>query len=353
MIRWLHAWLTLTSRNLQVFGSDRVNLAVVIAQTPVIALFTLIAFHHFERDDEESNYFARIVYHFNACKASYEVAGQTVPLYDVIIPQAQEAARGDTEHLGVPAAQHRAAIYFVLVSAAIWIGLMGSCREIVGEQHLLLRESRSCISLGPYLCAKLAVQALLTALQIAVLTAVVAVALLHSGWRDGVVLWLVLWLTAFAAVALGLLISCLAPSIRAALTLVPILMLPQLLMGGLLRQPAAAGVGWGYRCCAAGTLQRWGFEAALLTDQHATRHVLSVRFDPGTMGRRYGELNLLQATEQGLHNLFFNEPAVSENALLHNKMASLLRCWVLLTLFLLTPLVLGMIILHRKYFRVG
>ena len=92
----------------------------------------------------------------------------------------------------------------------------------------------------PYLAAKFIVLTLIVALQTALLVALVGPAMLGLTVMAGLKLWGVLWLTAVDAVSLGLLLSAASPSIRVALTLVPLLMLPQILFGGLLRPGPSA-----------------------------------------------------------------------------------------------------------------
>ena len=89
-------------------------------------------------------------------------------------------------------------------------------------------------------------------------------------------LLLINWLAGFGAITIGLWISCVIKSVRWALALVPVVMMPQILMGGLLRPPAQIEYGkegflqelWRdyWNKCSKITLQRWAFEAELIID---------------------------------------------------------------------------------------
>jgi len=153
MARWAKECWILMSRNARVLLADRQNLWMLLLQTPIIVALTVLAFRQFASDDRPNDFFVRAVHYFHVMKAPYEQSDDAVPVYRVVLPRARQAAAGEEHLISVPTAQRRASVYFVLVSAAIWIGLMGSCREIVTEQHVLFREARTCIRLLP-ICSR-------------------------------------------------------------------------------------------------------------------------------------------------------------------------------------------------------
>jgi hypothetical protein len=299
----------LCCRNVRVLVSDRFSLGSAVLQAPLLAALTLLAFNGFKTDDSAANYFCRTVHYFHKFKAPYEARGDTPP-YNQIIADTKSAVARETRLISVSAAQRRAALYFVLISATIWIGILGSCRDIVAEKDVLFRELRTCSRIGPCLLAKFSVQVVLVGLQTAAIAAMVYPVLLAHGQRSGLILWGVMWLAGCAAVCLGLLLSSLSPNIRAALTLVPLLMVPQLLLGGLLRPPAQASVESPLRTCFEHlTLQRWGFEAAVATDRYVAGGVVAVELARWGTPTRCGELAQLKPTERNIHSLFFNDAA--------------------------------------------
>ena len=56
---------------------------------------------------------------------------------------------------------------FLLVTASLWIGLISSCREIVNERSIVLREFAVGARIGAYLTSKVVVLFSLAALQAA------------------------------------------------------------------------------------------------------------------------------------------------------------------------------------------
>ncbi|HEX8688861.1 MAG TPA: ATP-binding cassette domain-containing protein [Solirubrobacterales bacterium] len=124
---------------------------------------------------------------------------------------------------------------FLLVTAALWLGLISSCREIVNERPIVLREIAIGTRVGAYLGAKAIVLFVLSALQAAILL-LVATALrpLHESPLEYVELYVVLMGTAWAAVGIGLAVSTYARGVDQATSFVPLLLIPQLLFAGAL-----------------------------------------------------------------------------------------------------------------------
>jgi hypothetical protein len=330
-------WVLL-GRNLRVFVSDRSNCLWAFLQVPVIAGLTVVAFWGFESDEHVADYFARYARYSHNYLDAQDSAGETPRMRNLTAWHLHEQTQRNTFQIGAAAAQRRCAVYFVLVSAAIWFGIMGACKEVVNEQHVLFRELRSCFGVLPYLTAKFFVLTLMVALQTALLVALVAPPMLGLTLSVGVLLWGVLWLAAVASVALGLLLSSVSPSNRVALTLVPLFMLPQLLFGGLLRpgpstleetpppnvvsnSPSQGPVGPGAASVALRSLaiQRWGFEAALALDRYATNGVLTLSLswpdpDPGRMLRPDDWMRAINTREVSLVSLVFNSPEAGQSS---------------------------------------
>ena len=336
----LSQWQVLIQRNLQVFLADKLNLALTILQVPLIALLIIGAFYQFDRDKHIFDEAARVVYYFDLMKAPLEQADKAVnidKLYkyaqflahepdensrmdyinrqinpyfadkNVTLPNIVITFHPSTSPLPISdlASVRRGSIYFLLVAASIWFGIMASCKEVVTEQAILKREIRSYLFIFPYLAAKFWVLMLILGIQTGLLAMMVVPLLLKLSWFHTGWIGLILWITAAAAATLGLFISCVVSSYRVALTLVPLLMVPQLLFGGLLRPPAdIESTNNGFivtNTLSALTIQRWAFEAILTTDIYAKGGILKLQVNP--KGR--GELDLVRAVNSSLVNSFF------------------------------------------------
>jgi ABC-type multidrug transport system ATPase subunit len=122
---------------------------------------------------------------------------------------------------------------FMLTIGSLWLGIISSCREIVKEQRIVLREAAIGVRLDAYLGAKCMVLFPLTAVQSILM--LLCVALLQplqvdiAGFGQLAVICV---LTAWAAVALGLWVSAWARSADQATSTVPLIIIPQLLLAG-------------------------------------------------------------------------------------------------------------------------
>jgi ABC-type multidrug transport system ATPase subunit/pSer/pThr/pTyr-binding forkhead associated (FHA) protein len=124
---------------------------------------------------------------------------------------------------------------FLLVTAALWLGLIDSCREIVKERSIILRELAVGVRLDAYILAKAGLLFLLAALQCVLLVGVASlVEPLHASLAAYLLLTGLLILTAWSTVALGLVVSALARSVDQATSVIPLLLIPQLLFGAAL-----------------------------------------------------------------------------------------------------------------------
>ncbi len=298
----IHQWAVLLARNLQVLRRDKFNLSLLFSQAPVIALLMLLGFAGFTSDSRQQDVFANRVYRFHKL-----VDGHPKPVpVDKLWRQAGEEARADQQTIGQLAAQYRAAVYFILVAASLWFGMVGGCKEVVTERHILARERRSSVNFLPYLSAKVASQTLVLGLQTGLLVALTACPLLGLSSDSAVLLWALLWGTSVVGACLGLLVSCVAQSFRFALTAVPLLLLPQLLFGGLLRPHVNLVSGGGVLAEAASvvTPQRWAFEAALAVDSYAERGVLK-QLPPVETDHVMDDLRIVSFADTQLGALFF------------------------------------------------
>ncbi|MGY0235796.1 ATP-binding cassette domain-containing protein [Longispora urticae] len=160
----------------------------------------------------------------------------------------------------------------VLIVGAVFFGLAGGVRELVGERAIYRRERAVGLSPGAYLASKLLVFTVVTAVQSALF---VFLGLLgRPGGRDALVLGLpvlelfvAVWLTALTCTTLGLLVSAYVTTGEQTMpVLVGLVMAQLVLSGGLFEVVGRTGVEqlswlspsrWGY-AAAAGTVDLRG-----------------------------------------------------------------------------------------------
>ena len=126
---------------------------------------------------------------------------------------------------------------FVFTCIAIWIGLSSAVREIVKEAAIYQRERLINLGLLPFIGSKVLIWAGIAALQ-SVLMAI-AIAIFFAGPTNPIIPWILgvgitNFLTVMASVALSLAISAAVKTENAANSLLPLVMIPQIIFSGVL-----------------------------------------------------------------------------------------------------------------------
>jgi ABC-type multidrug transport system ATPase subunit/ABC-type multidrug transport system permease subunit len=132
-----------------------------------------------------------------------------------------------------PDAGQAVKLTFLLLVTTVWIGMIDASREIIKEKSVFSREHSVGVGLGAYLLSKAVVLFALAAVQALVLTGIVlAFQPLHSSLHVYATVLAIVVLTAFAAVAMGLLVSALVRNQDQATSFIPLVLIPQLFFGG-------------------------------------------------------------------------------------------------------------------------
>lgn len=128
---------------------------------------------------------------------------------------------------------------FMVVIGAVWLGLIAACREIARERDVLLREAAVGVRLDAYLLSKVVVIFPLVAFQTLLLIVPVMILQPPAGALSQYagVLGIAI-VAAWGAAAIGLLVSVLVQNAGQATTVLPIVVIPQLLLAGALIPPA-------------------------------------------------------------------------------------------------------------------
>lgn len=179
----------LARRYFDVIMGDTVNTGLLLLQTPILAMLISLAFG--------------------------DVSG------DVSIPLAFRL-----EH-------QQYQIRFALALAAIWCGTTNAAREICKERSIYLRERMVNLRIGSYVLSKVVILSMLSLVQCGIL-------LLMTNWLspqgvrgDLVIMFFVLMIISLSGITLGLLISAAVDNPDRAITLVPVVLMPQILFSGV------------------------------------------------------------------------------------------------------------------------
>ena len=125
------------------------------------------------------------------------------------------------------------ALLLLLGLSAIWLGCNSASKDIVGELAIYRRENDINLSTAAFIGAKYLVSCAFTVLQLAVVYVLVA-ALADGIPGDRLQQFMLLTIGAMAGTAMGLVISAFANTRDQATTIVPLALVPQLILAGVL-----------------------------------------------------------------------------------------------------------------------
>jgi ABC-type multidrug transport system ATPase subunit/ABC-type multidrug transport system permease subunit len=206
----VHQARVLTSRYTRLFLRDRRNVIILLGQIPILALAVAGLF--------KKAVFVRPV----------TDAGQAVKLT------------------------------FLLLVTTVWIGMIDASREIIKEKGVFARENSVGVRLRAYLASKAIVLFTLSAIQALVLTGIVLVFQpLHAHLDVYASVLLIVVLTAFAAVSMGLLVSAVVRNQDQATSFIPLVLIPQLFFGGSI--VATADMGGALKAITKVVVTQWSY----------------------------------------------------------------------------------------------
>lgn len=170
-------WWTLTQRFFEIKLKDRRNTALLLLQSPIIALILVL------------------------------ISGN---------------------------AKNEAKTLFIAAVIAVWFGANNAIREIVAEFPIYKRERRFSLRIPPYVLSKFAVLSAIGLVQALIFVAVLtAFHLLEP--RDFAWLFALLYVTTLGGISMALFFSAVVNSAEKALSILPLLLIPQLLLSGFLK----------------------------------------------------------------------------------------------------------------------
>jgi ABC-type multidrug transport system ATPase subunit len=223
----------LAQRRAEILFRDRRNLLLLLAQAPAIGVLLALVFSR------------------NA--------------FDPLGALAADTPDRVTIGHSVPPGALASALPLVLAATATWLGAINAAREVVRELPILSRERGAGLRVLPYIASKMAVLSVLAAVQVAMLLGVVLLKVrvpMRGEFTYGAVeIYATLLLTALAAEALGLLISSAVSNPDRAQSLVPIILIPQIIFVG---GPLATRFSY---LASSFTITRWSIEAMKISLQ--------------------------------------------------------------------------------------
>ena len=129
-------------------------------------------------------------------------------------------------------------LLFALSCSAFWVGMLNAIQEVCKERSITRREYMTGLSLNAYIMSKILVLGILCLIQSLCIIGVfsISVGLPEGGCITGAFteLFITTFLTAIASAAMGLFVSSLFTNADRAMTVAPIMLMPQILFSGLI-----------------------------------------------------------------------------------------------------------------------
>lgn len=216
---WTMQWWTLVRRSLKIKIKDRWNTIILLAQAPIVAVLLVLVFgNEVGQSINDENW-----------HSSSRAISMTI---------------------------------FMLGLSSLWFGCSNAAREIVGEWAIYHRERMVNLQLPTYIFSKFTVLGALCVIQCTILAFTVVIG---SGLKASAVSLLgTLWLVSTVGLAIGLLISSMARSSEVAIALLPIILIPMVILGGVM-QPLHKMNGV-MSACAFLAPSRWAFESMIVVE---------------------------------------------------------------------------------------
>ena len=184
-------------------------------------------------------------------------------------------------------------VLFMIAISSIWLGTQNAAREIVSEKAIYKRERMFNLDIFPYLLSKITVLTFFTIIQ-----SFLFICILSIGYGNNIVsvnnaIDAFFWMSfiSVAATFLGLLLSASVNTTEKAMTIVPLILIPQIMLAGLITKVTSPFVEFlSYL-----TLSRWGVEGFNDIQQTVVQDI------PGPTGDVSTEVNAIDLLMQNFH----------------------------------------------------
>ena len=242
----------LSWRYLAILKNDKANLAFLLLQAPLIGLLLLFFIRGVVPDGFNPNNVVQ-------CPTTASIITNTGP--DLPTPSNPFVSRScqhlqaflTTDSRGIAYANQRggtsqalqdfivpgpgfaATVLFIMAFSAIFFGCINAAREIVKEAPIYLRERAVNLGILPYMFSKIVVLGVLCLVQSAILVLCVSI---PDPFSNSILLppflevYITIALTSLAGLMMGLMVSALVPNTDRAMTIVPLLLIPQIIFSG-------------------------------------------------------------------------------------------------------------------------
>ncbi len=232
-------FILLSMRYLELILNDRLNLAILILQAPLIGLILYFLMLHGTFDPNN----------IATCYAHQPITAKAGPLLPINcqteVDQIKAAHVSNADQIlndsvkDGRGGQKAEKILFIMAFAAIMFGCLNGAREIVKEAAIYQRERTVNLGIAPYLFSKIFILGIFSLVQSFILVFLVnlkdPLSQVHSIlFAPFLEIYISMALTALTGLMTGLLVSAIVPNNDQAMSLVPLPLIPQVIFAGVL-----------------------------------------------------------------------------------------------------------------------
>lgn len=155
---------------------------------------------------------------------------------------------------------------FALVCACIWIGIFNSIQSVCKERDIIKREHRSGLHISSYIAAHMLFELTLCAVEALIVTVIICIANFRNIPSGGVLfsasveLMITFFLIIYSSDILGLMVSSIVKEPNTAMTVMPFVLIIQLVMSGMIFQLSGISKAISYI-----TVAKWGLNMICIT----------------------------------------------------------------------------------------
>ena len=155
---------------------------------------------------------------------------------------------------------------FALVCACIWIGLFNSIQSVCKEREIIKREHRTGLHISAYVIAHMIYEAVLSLVEAIIVTTIIVIKNVSHLPEEPILLpvalefFVTFFLIIYSSDILGLAISSIVKTPNTAMTVMPFVLIIQLVMAGMIFRLSGMA-----KVISNITISKWGFQAICTT----------------------------------------------------------------------------------------
>lgn len=199
-------------------------------------------------------------------------------------------------------------VLFMIAISAIWLGAQNAAREIVSEQAIYKRERMFNLKILPYIFSKISVLSFFSIIQSTIFILILSINYNSSDTvvdlnRPFILFFWMIFLS-ISSTFLGLLLSSMVKTSERAMTILPLILLPQIMLAGVISKITSGVVEF----ISYFTLSRWGVEGFHIIQNNITGQVFDTPNNNSILPKLVtGKVDAVESLLKQFHSSYSNK----------------------------------------------